>query len=223
MNLRKSKVFRFSAIGLIFALIATFCFSRNEITGDYLKGLPSLPMSHGKVQVVFNSFKLQKIAVFTSERFKVKSELPSSEQSSFEETTHYVSFDPPIELVVKKMASSPALPSEHVVQKIRIGYPEDGYLFPYLVTNSRHLKQPDIEKYKQEQFGKGGQYFPYGIGIAMTKDQILKKFSRPYFSQSVIISKDGTGYIDFSIDGPTPPFPIVVWFHENHVCGVDLK
>jgi len=223
MNLRKNKGLLFFVIGLIFALVATFSFSKNEITGDYLKGLPSLLRSNDKVQAVFDSFKLQKIAVFTSERFKVKSEFSISEQASFEEMTHYISFDPPIELVIKRVTSSPTLPSDDIVQKIRLGYPEDGYLYPYFVTNSRHLKQPDLDSYKQKLFAKGNQYFPYGISVAMTQDEILKKFSRPYYSQSVVIAKNGTGYIDFSIDGPTPPFPIVVWFYENHVCGVDLK
>lgn len=210
---------------LTFVLLVTLVlighYSTKINSGDS-SGLSNLPKIPKEMQWVIEKCSLQRIAYNRSERFKVKSSSEISNQDYVEETSHYISFDPPVELVTYKISGSSYPATGTVLKKLRLGYPSDGYLFSYENSNTINLNKDGKVAYWVKKFGNSSKYYPYDVNYLMDKDEILKRFKRPYFTENIVLSEKGSGYIDFSIDTPRPPFPIIVWFNENHVCGIDL-
>jgi len=197
----------------------------DEVGSEQLQGLCGLPESNSRIQILFKKLKLQLSSSQRDETFNITTGIIVADRRRTVETFNYLSHDPPIEFIFKKITAPGESNSESYLQSIRIGYPGDGYNFKLAVTKgmSATSRSDEQEKLLRVEFKKAGSLYPFDIKPVMSPDEIVRMLKRAYFSEIRKIGSDGTGSIDFSADGPDSPFPLVVWFYQGNVCGIDMK
>ena len=194
---------------------------KNPLVGEKLLAIRGLPLTHKMVGEVMNSLGFKKVRTVRDEAHRTEID-GVVRTHSVGITTYFVAADKTVEIVVmEKQAEDPTLNRRPYVELIRIGLPQAGEAYLFVVPQADGLTRSQAEAYLQTQKLKAEPLFPFGITISMTPEQIHQLCDRPYAIGLDAISKGGSGSIKFFED-PDSPLPITVWFEKGLVCGVDI-